>query len=170
MADIKHASPHGLPERTEGDGISYRALGWSMAVLAIITLFCYGLVVGFFKFMESRAEAGDTPRAPLAAAPVQPAIQDGRVVGGPSSVPSLLVREPMNLQKFRDEEEHLLSSYGWVDQNTGMVRLPIDRAKALLLERGLAVREGAPVAEPAKHDEPKTDAAKPAAPKPGGHK
>ena len=170
MADIKHASPHGLPERTEGDGVSYKALGWSMAVLAVITLFCYALVVGFFKFMESRAEAVDPPRAPLAAPPVRPAIQDGRVVGGPASVPSLLVREPLNLQKFRDEEEHLLSSYGWVDQNTGMVRLPIDRAKALLLERGLVVREGAPAAPAVKHEEPKSEAAKPAAPKPGAHK
>jgi len=170
MADTNHANPHGLPERTEGDGISYKALGWSMTILAIITLVCYGIVVGFFKFMDSRAAAADTPRAPLAAAPVQPAIQDGRVVGGPASVPSLLVREPMNLQKFRDEEEHLLSSYGWVDQNTGLVRLPIDRAKALLLERGLAVREGAPPAPAVKHEEPKAETAKPAAPKPGGHK
>ena len=151
MADIKHLGS----ERTEGDGLSYKALGWSMAILAIITLFCYALVVGFFKFMQSRAVAGDIPRAPLAAAPVQPAIADGRMVGGPSSVPSLLVREPMNLKKFRDEEEHLLTSYGWVDQNTGVVRLPIDRAKALLLERGLPVRG---------------EVAKPVAPKAGGHK
>jgi hypothetical protein len=174
MADIKHAGPHGLPERTEGDGISYKALGWSMTILAIITLFCYVLVVGFFKFMESRAVAGDTPRAPLATAPVQPSIQDGRMVGGPASVPSLLVGDPMNLQKFRDEEEHLLSSYGWVDQNTGVVRLPIDRAKALLLERGLTVREGAP-AGAVQHQEPgagetSNAAAKPAPPKAGGHK
>jgi hypothetical protein len=174
MADIKHAAPEGAQARTEGDGISYKALAWSMAILAIITLVCYGIVVGFFKFMESRAVAGDTPRAPLAAAPSQPAIQEGQVVGGPASGPSLLVGEPMNLQKFRDEEEHLLSSYGWVDQNTGLVRLPIDRAKALLLERGLRVREGAPAAA-VKHDEqepgePGGAAAKPAASKAGGHK
>ena len=169
MADIKHAGPHGLAERTEGDGISYKGIASSMIILAVITLFCYALVVGFFKFMESRAVAGDTPRAPLAAPPTQPAIQDGRVVGGPASGPNLLVQEPMNLQKFRAEEEHQLSSYGWVDQNTGVVRLPIDRAKALLLERGLAVREGAPIG-PVKHEEPKSEAAKPAPPKAGGHK
>ena len=180
MADIKHASPPGLPERTEGDGISYKGIAWSMIVLTIITLICYGIVVGFFKFMESRADAADTPRAPLAAPPVRPSIQDGRVVGGPASVPSLLVREPMNLQKFREEEEHLLSSYGWADQNTGVVRLPIDRAKELLLERGLPAREGAP-AGAVKHDEHKSEdpkpgepggaAAKPTpTPKAGGHK
>jgi hypothetical protein len=169
MADIKADLRHAAPEPTEGDGISYRGLAWSMIILTIVTLFCYGLVVGFFKFMESRAVDGDTPRAPLAAAPVQPAIQDGRIVGGAASVPSLLVGEPANLQKFRAQEEHLLSTYGWVDQNTGVVRLPIDRAKALLLERGLPVREGAPAAA-VKHEEPKSEAAKPTAPKPGGHK
>ena len=169
MADIKHAAPEGAQAPTEGDGISYKALAWSMVILAIVTLACYGIVVGFFKFMESRAVAGDTPRAPLAAAPSQPAIQEGQVVGGPAPGPSLLVREPMNLQKFRDEEEHLLNSYGWVDRNTGLVRLPIDRAKALLLERGLPVREGAPVVA-GKHEEAKSEAAKPAAPKAGGHK
>ena len=169
MADIKHAGP----ELTEGDGISYRALAVSMIVLAVITLFCYAIVVGFFKFMESRAVAGDTPRAPLAASPVQPSIQDGRVVGGPAAVPSLLVREPMNLQKFRDEEEHLLSTYGWADQTNNVVRLPIDRAKELLLQRGFTVRPGAPAAA-AKHDASqdaaKPEAAQPAAPKGGGHK
>lgn len=140
-----------------------------MAILTIVTLVCYGLVVGLFKFMESRAVAGDTPRAPLAAAPVQPAIEGGRMVGGPAAVPSLLVGEPMNLQKFRDEEDRQLTSYGWVDQNAGVVRLPIDRAKELLLERGLPARAGAPVAE-VKHEDPKAAQAKPAAPKPGGHK
>ena len=165
MADINHAGPM----RTEGDGVSYRSLGWSMVILTIITLFCYALVVGLFKFMESRAVAGDSPRAPLAAPPSQPAIEGGRMVGGPAAVPSLLVNEPMNLQKFRADEEHKLTTYGWVDQNAGVVRLPIDRAKELLLERGLPVREGAPVAE-AKHEAPKADAAKPAAPKPGVHK
>lgn len=154
MADIKHAGP----ELTEGDGISYRGLVVSMIVLAVITLLMYGVVVVFFKFMESRAVAGDTPRAPLAAPPTYPAIQDGRVVGGPAAVPNLLVREPMNLQKFRDEEEHLLSTYGWVDQNNGLVRLPIDRAKELVLQRGFTVRPGAPAAE-AKAPEGKADKA-----------
>ena len=169
MADTKHAGTKRSDARTEGDGISSRGVAWSMVVLTIITLFCYALVVGLFKFMESRAVAGDSPRAPLAAAPVQPAIEGGRMVGGPASVPSLLLREPMNLQKFRDEEEHLLTSYGWVDQNAGVVRLPIDRAKALLLERGLQVRPGAPAAA-VKHEEHKTETAKPVAPKAGGHK
>ena len=38
----------------------------------------------------------------------------------------------------------MLTTYGWVDKNAGTVRIPIDRAKELLLERGLPVRGHAP--------------------------
>ena len=31
----------------------------------------------------------------------------------------------------------MLHSYGWVDQQAGIVRIPIDRAMTLLTERGL---------------------------------
>ncbi len=140
MKDINH--PDSGTVRTEGDGVHYRGLAWSMIILTILTLVCYAIVVGLFKFMESRAVAGDTDRAPLAAAPVQPTIVDGRVESGSMApVPSLLVNEPVNLEKFRSHEEQMLTTYGWVDQNAGVVRLPIERAKDLLLERGLPVRE-----------------------------
>jgi hypothetical protein len=52
-----------------------------------------------------------------------------------------LVTEPMNLKNFRAHEEEILTTYGWVDQNAGIVRLPIEDAKALLLKQGLPVRE-----------------------------
>jgi len=41
----------------------------------------------------------------------------------------------------------MLSTYGWVDNNGGVVRIPIARAKSLRLERGLPVRGTAPKAE-----------------------
>ena len=34
----------------------------------------------------------------------------------------------------------LLNSYGWVDPKAGVVRIPIDRAMDLLLQKGLPVR------------------------------
>jgi hypothetical protein len=38
------------------------------------------------------------------------------------------------------EEEKTLYSYGWVDEKTGTVRIPIERAMELIVERGLPVR------------------------------
>lgn len=143
MADTNHT--HAGPARTEGDGISYRGLGWSVVVLTIVTLVCYGIVVGLYKFMESRAVAGDTNRAPLAAPRAQPSIVDGRLMPGNTTPPAtLLVNEPLNLQKFLAQEEHILTSYGWADRNAGTMRMPIERAKDLLMERGLPMRQAAP--------------------------
>jgi hypothetical protein len=138
MADINHA--HETPH-TERDGIEYRGLAWSMIVLAVVTLVCYGIVVGLFKFLESRAAAGDPARAPLAAPYAQPAIVDGRLMPGNTAPPTaLLLDEPINLQRFRAQEDHLLTSYSWMDQNAGTIRMPIERAKDLLLDRGLPIR------------------------------
>jgi hypothetical protein len=63
-------------------------------------------------------------------------------VGGPQ----LLTNEPVALEKQRSEELKRLHGYGWVDQKTGVAHLPIDEAKKLLVQRGVPVREGEPVA------------------------
>jgi len=143
MADTNHHDSAAIP--TAADGISYKGLAWALTILAIVTLVCYGIIVAFFKYEQSRAAAADVEanRSPLAAAPAQPRIVDGRVDSGTAAgpVPPLLVSEPINLAIFRAHEDQMLTTYGWVDQNAGVVRLPIARAKALLLERGLPSRE-----------------------------
>src|SRR6266511_3050364 len=70
--------------------------------------------------------------------------------GGPFSVPAvtrqlppeprLLVNPTRNLQEMRAREDEVLHSYGWVDRQAGIVRIPIDRAIDLLVERGLPAR------------------------------
>lgn len=44
---------------------------------------------------------------------------------------------PEPLWKIRSDEDAWLSTYGWVDRNAGIVRIPIDRAIEILLQRGL---------------------------------
>lgn len=38
------------------------------------------------------------------------------------------------LQKHREEEQQTLTTYGWVDQANGVVRIPVERAMDLVLE------------------------------------
>jgi len=38
----------------------------------------------------------------------------------------------------------VLSTYGWTDKNAGVVRIPIDRAMELQLERGFPTRKETP--------------------------
>ncbi|MDA1305701.1 MAG: hypothetical protein O2917_00380 [Acidobacteria bacterium] len=146
MADTNHHEDHhgpAGPARVEGDGISYKGLGWAMVWLAAITLVCYAIVWGFYVFMESRAIAGDPPRNALAAPATTPTIVDGRIVSGAAPTSPMLVDEPTNLRAFRAREHELLTTYGWVDQNAGTVRVPIDVAKDLVMAQGLPVRAGA---------------------------
>jgi hypothetical protein len=141
MADTNHHG-HAEPARVEGDGISYANLGWSMVILALITLACYLIVWGFFVFMDSRQTENDPARNPLAPAQTMPSITDGRITSGNQSPTPLLVNEPANLQKFRAKEHETLTTYGWVDQNEGTVRIPIAVAKDKLMQQGLPVRAG----------------------------
>jgi hypothetical protein len=51
--------------------------------------------------------------------------------------PRLEVKGSADLAKLRAAEEADLNSYGWANRNSAIVRIPIDRAMQLLLERGL---------------------------------
>ena len=51
--------------------------------------------------------------------------------------PRLEVKPGASLAELRAAEDANLNSYGWIDRTRGTVRVPIDRAMQLLLERGL---------------------------------
>jgi hypothetical protein len=54
--------------------------------------------------------------------------------------PRLQVNPRGDLRALRDEEDALLRGYSWVDKSAGVVRIPIDRAMQLTLDRGLPAR------------------------------
>jgi hypothetical protein len=123
MADI-NSQPNGSTF-TESDGISYRGIVVFVIILAITTFICQGIVVGMFKLFDKSAVETGAKRAVMSA----PA---GTLPPGPN----LLMDEPLNLKDFRAAEEETLKAYAWQDKNAGVVRLPIDRAKELVLQRG----------------------------------
>ena len=51
--------------------------------------------------------------------------------------PRLQANAVQDLKQMQAEEDRTLSSYGWVDQHKGVVRIPIGRAIDLLAQRGL---------------------------------
>jgi hypothetical protein len=51
--------------------------------------------------------------------------------------PNLQPLPTLDLTAFRAREDSVLHSYGWVDKEGGVVRIPIDEAMRLLVERGL---------------------------------
>ena len=57
-----------------------------------------------------------------------------------SPQPRLEVNPRQGLSEMRAGEQATLSSYGWVDKDAGVVRIPVDRAMEILAKRGLPVR------------------------------
>ena len=55
--------------------------------------------------------------------------------------PRLQIHPREDLQDLRASEDAILNSYGWVDKNAGIVRIPIDEAMKLILQRGLPARQ-----------------------------
>jgi len=54
--------------------------------------------------------------------------------------PRLQVSAPKDLKQYKAAQGEILNSYGWVDQNAGIVRIPIGRAMDILSQRGLPLR------------------------------
>jgi hypothetical protein len=71
--------------------------------------------------------------------------------------PRLQVFAPKDLKQYKAAQGEILSSYGWVDQKAGVVRIPINRAIDILVQKGLPVRG----TTPAKQGVPKTSARNP---------
>jgi hypothetical protein len=76
---------------------------------------------------------------------------------GPSASPFEDVRDlppglrlqtapPVDLKHYRDDQDKILAGYGWVDLHAGVVRIPVERAMELLLQKGYPVRGGSPAA------------------------
>jgi hypothetical protein len=89
------------------------------------------LMWGMFEwFVKNRNDNAPVAEFPLAAQ------QERRLPAGPR-----LQAIPANeIFDFRQREDAELSEYGWVDRNAGTVRIPIEQAKELLLQRGLPSR------------------------------
>jgi hypothetical protein len=128
--DTKHRA---APLPVEGDGISYSGILWFVVILTITTIVCQVLMWGLFAVLRDRESSQDLARSPLAA-------PQGQAPPGPNLIailPGSVHGEPQSLKEFRDKENAILTTYGWADRNTGTVRIPIDRAKELVLEKGL---------------------------------
>jgi hypothetical protein len=96
-----------------------------------IALLVVGAVVHlllWLLFAYFSAEASRIPREfPLAAAEQQQLPPEPRLQANP--------RE--DLREFRQREDAILNSYGWVDKGAGIARIPIDEAIRITVQKGL---------------------------------
>ena len=130
--DAPHTAPEGQSRGHEATDIRVRPfvmVGIGLVVVvAIISLVLWGL----FNWANARLAAGDPRPGPMARTTQVP------------PAPRLQVSPRQEWGQMLAEQRQQLESYGWVDQNAGRARIPIERAMELVLERGLPARAGGP--------------------------
>jgi hypothetical protein len=146
--DLHHHHTESIP--VESDGISYKGLIWFTAFLAGAALVIHVLMWVAFEIMERRNDAAHPPRAVMANPSLQRPPGPNLMAEMNPQTPTAVMgpSEPVNLQMFRETEDQQLTTYGWLNESAGTVRIPIERAKQLLLQRGLKVRGQTPAPAP----------------------
>jgi hypothetical protein len=118
----------GEARQHEAQDLSIRAIVIFAAALAAFGAVSHVLLVALFDRYRVGEERRDTPPPPL---------RESRVTPPP---PRLQENPGVDLREFRRREDEILRTYGWVDRNHGVLRIPIDRAMKLIAERGLPSR------------------------------
>jgi len=120
--------------RHEPSDVNARAVLGVGAGLAGITIALGAVVWLLVLFLANNNTDTAPPEFPLAASHEQRLPPEPRLQTNP--------RE--DLADLRRAEDQVLGSYGWVDKDAGVVRIPIEEAMRLTLERGLPARPQEP--------------------------
>ena len=132
--------------RYERRQANWRGIAASAVALVFIAVLIHFSVVGLFHVFYQDYLKRDVQPNPIQTAephrlPPEPRLQPDEVG---------------DMYKLREQEDNVLQSYGWVDKNAGVVRIPVSRALALAAEKGLpqfpavgpAAAAGAPASAP----------------------
>lgn len=93
-------------------------LGAAMLVALVVVHF---LLTGVARFLETETRQPGSRRPPAAV---------------PAAFRSLERARGEEAERVREEGRALLGTYGWVDREAGIARIPIGRAMEILVERG----------------------------------
>ena len=108
--------------------VSVRGIMW-FAVAMVIAAFVMHIGLWLFERGLNRAY----PHGPAASRIGRPRIEP--------PLPRLQSSPTADLKELRAAEDAVLNSYGWVNHESGVIRIPIERAMDLTIERGLPVRQ-----------------------------
>ena len=97
------------------------------AAVVVVALLMRGLLL-YFDARKAEEAPPPSPLAPGVRAPPEPRLQ-----GAPGSVGS----PAEDIRRFRQQEDQMLNSYGWIDPQNGIIRIPIEQAKKMIEQKGL---------------------------------
>lgn len=123
----------------EKSDVNVRALLWAVVVFIVFAVFTHLLLYAQFHFFAKhfRNEASQplTMMARPSSVPATPRLQPFP----DKTLPPNANTPVTDMAGMRAAEDEALNKAGWVDRQKGIVRLPIETAKQLVVQRGLPV-------------------------------
>jgi hypothetical protein len=118
-----------IPPAQEAAFLNMRTLVFATLGLVGMILFVLllaGALFGYFSFLEPLGIARPPEQSPPTAIPAGPPLQ---------------VEPGLDAGQIRATQQANLEGYGWVDRSNGVVRIPIEQAMELLVQRGLPLTD-----------------------------
>ncbi|HEX3069582.1 MAG TPA: hypothetical protein VHX14_13515 [Thermoanaerobaculia bacterium] len=148
MADHAHYGEEEIvnPEtRHEESDVNTRALLWSVVIFVIFAALTHAvLYLQFHAYARHFRHEASQPltmmsRPADASVPATPRLQPFPTKNQTGLMPPYAVTPVTDMAEMRASQDKQLREPGWVDQKKGVVRLPIETAKQLVVQRGLPV-------------------------------
>ena len=137
--DIGETPPeNGLPESS---GINPRPILVFLGILAASTILVFFIIYGMLRGFERMDERNQGQPASYVTTGGQRLPPEPRLQGAPGSKLPLV-----DMKDYRDDLNKKAESYELVNKEAGIARIPLERAKTLIIERGYPVLKG-PYAE-----------------------
>jgi len=126
MSEVMKAQVENSDVAYEKRDVNPHAILWVGVAIIVSAVIIHFAVWGLFDlFNRSEARKGKPPASLV------------NMKRQPPPAPRLQTDAPADLQELRNREDAALESYGWVDRERGIARIPVERAMELLVERGL---------------------------------
>lgn len=144
-----HNDKHGKDPLPEDSGVAIKPIAWFLIILTLSTALVYVIVKGMTVVFNKIEQAANPTGPSLAGGGTrtqrEPLLQGAPTTPGAQAV-SMLPLEDM--REYRKKVEAETKAYGFVAGKENVeAHIPIERAKQLLLERGLPVKADASLAE-----------------------
>jgi hypothetical protein len=124
--------------RHEESDVNVRALLWAVVIFILFAgLTHLVLYLQFHALVRHFRKEASQPLTMMARPSPVPAMP--RLQPFPNAAPPMASTPVTDMAEMRATEDEALNKAGWVDQKKGIVRLPIDVAKKLVVQRGLPV-------------------------------
>ena len=137
----EHIEPGQNPETEfEQQDLSAKGIFSFLFGLALFGVIIHFVLSGMYGLLDRYEQRHQPPLNPLAT----PVKSRSRKVPPDARLkfpePRLEVNERTELSGVILQQEERLNSYGWVDEKSGVVHIPIERAMQLIAQRGLPTR------------------------------